>query len=57
MSYEVQWAIFVRSVQRVRPDLPIDLIEYAMPREPFRRRRPFISFSEDNQKGVESPGT
>jgi hypothetical protein len=56
MSYEAQWTIFVRSVQRVRPDLPIDLIEYAMPREPSRRRRPFISVSEDNQKGVDSPG-
>ncbi len=57
MSYEVQWAIFLRSVQRVRPDLPVDLIEYAMPREPFRRRRPFIDLSEENRKGVESPRT
>ncbi len=55
MSYENQWAMFLRSVQHVRPDLPVDLIECVMPREPHRRRRPFIDHFEENEKGVDSP--
>ena len=55
MPFETQRAVFLRSVQRVRPDLPVDLIECVMPREPRRRRRPFIDKFEDNEKGVESP--
>ena len=55
MSYEDQWAVFLRSVQRVRPDLPVDLIECVMPREPRRRQRPFIDQFEGREKGVESP--
>lgn len=55
MSYGDQWAVFLRSVQRVRPDLPVDLIECVMPREPRRKRRPFIDKFEVSEKGVESP--
>lgn len=36
MSYETQWAIFVKCVQRVRPDVEIDVIERALPRQPRR---------------------
>lgn len=41
MPYETQWRIFVDAVQRVRPDLDIDFIEQALPREP-RRHRPTV---------------
>lgn len=41
MPYEVQWRIFLSVVQRVRPDLDVDFIERALPREP-RRHRPTV---------------
>ena len=50
MAYETQWIVFLGAVQRVRPDLPIDLIEEALPREPHRRQRPFIDVLEGNRR-------
>ncbi len=41
MAYETQWTIFVSTVQRFRPDLDVEFIERALPREP-RRHRPAV---------------
>jgi hypothetical protein len=42
MPFDTQRHLFVLSVQRVRGDLPIELIEEAMPRPPRRSRPAFI---------------
>ncbi|MEK6986776.1 MAG: hypothetical protein AABX97_01620 [Candidatus Thermoplasmatota archaeon] len=43
MPFETQWDAFVNAVQRCRPDLDIDLIRSALPREPRRPRPAYIS--------------
>ena len=52
MPYDTQWAIFVAAVQRVRPDLPIDLLEAALPREPRRARPAFIDLIAPSHQEV-----
>ena len=57
MPYETQWALFLAAVQRVRPDLPIDLIEEALPREPRKVRPAFIDLIAPTGKEVPSVRT
>ncbi len=57
MPYDTQWAIFVASVQRVRPDLPIDLLEDALPREPRKARPAFIDLIAEGRQEVPQAGT
>ncbi len=52
MPYDTQWAIFVAAVQRARPDLPIELLEDALPREPRKVRPAFIDLIAPNPKEV-----
>ncbi len=42
MDFETQRKIFVDSVQRYRADLPIDLVEEVLPREPRAKRKAYI---------------
>ncbi len=56
MPFDTQWSLFLAAVQRVRPDLDIDLLETAMPKEPRRSRPAFIDLIAPNPKeGASSP--
>ena len=51
MPFEAQWTIYVSQVQRVRPDLDIDLLRNALPHERRRPRPAYIDLlaSADRQ--------
>ena len=53
MAFGIQWDLFLHTVQRVRPDIPIDLIEEALPREPRKRRAAYIDVIAPNQGGLQ----
>ncbi len=42
MDFETQRKIFMDSVRRYRPELPIDLLEEVLPREPRAKRKAYI---------------
>ena len=57
MPYETQWSIFVAAVQRVRPDLPLELLEDALPREPRKVHPAFIDLIAQARKEVPQAAT
>lgn len=57
MPYETQWSLFVAAVQHVRPDLSVELLEGALPREPRRARPAFIDLIAQVGKEVSQAGT
>ncbi len=54
MAFEAQWAIYVSQVQRVRPDLDIDRIRRAVPRERRRPRPTYIDLVAPPKRAVPS---
>ncbi len=42
MPFETQWSIFLHAVQRYRPELDVDFIRSALPREPRRVMPAFL---------------
>ncbi len=50
MDFETQRSIFVGAVQRYRPDLDLEFLERAMPREPRRARPAYIDLIASAQK-------
>ncbi len=57
MDFETQRRIFLRAVQRFRPDIDADLVDQVLPREPRRRRPAYIDLIASSQGGTVAPGS
>ena len=55
MPFETQWAIFVNTIQRFRPDLDIDFIERTLPRDRKRPKPAYIDLVAATKEEVGKP--